>query len=533
MRHLHRVSLKREIGLAFDLAAKERQLEEQVAERTAELVNAAREWRAAFDSTDDLMLMIDSDGRVVKVNLATALFSGKDPRQPRRHAGRRRCCSAPGSTGRGRPLATVQRTGKRAAAEIRHDSSGALVSRDRRTDPAGAGAGGGRRPHAARHLRHEGHGAGGRGGARRLGGDLRQHPGGHHHPRRELRRAARERGGAAAARLRGRRARGGEVPRAFPRPGRPDRRLPRLRDPPLRRADDRRPVRAAPRPLPGDHDPAARRRRHHPRRARHLGAQAGDGRAQPRRRAAPGHPRARALRRLHRERGVPRRVRQRGDDRDLGLPARAVRGRLPRRLPRLRRARHGPPRPGGARGGALPARPRRVPLPRRQAHRRAVHRHPDRRGRAAQGRRVRRGRDLPRERRGGAPPPQRAAAAGPEDGVHRHARVGDRPRLQQHPARGDRPHRRGRRAAPRGPHGAPRARGGDRRRRARLRARAAAAGVRPQAGAADAPRRPAPARRGDAGDARPRDPEEDRRHRARRRRPVPRWSPTRCRSARC
>ena len=42
MRHLHRASLKREIGLAFDLAAKERQLEEQVAERTAELVNASR-----------------------------------------------------------------------------------------------------------------------------------------------------------------------------------------------------------------------------------------------------------------------------------------------------------------------------------------------------------------------------------------------------------------------------------------------------------------------------------------------------------
>ena len=41
------------------------------------------------------------------------------------------------------------------------------------------------------------------------------------------------------------------------------------------------------------------------------------------------------------------------------------------------------------------------------------------------------------------------------------------------------------------------------------------------------------ARRGDAGNARPRDPEEDRRHRARQPATCPRWSPTPCRSARC
>jgi PAS domain S-box-containing protein len=123
IRHLHRSSMKREIGLAFDLTVNERQLERQVEERTAALVNASNEWRAAFDSTDDLMLMIDCEDRVVKANLATALFSGKDPRglvgtlaSDLLHHAR--------IEGAQSPLAAVQRDGTRTAAEVRHDPSG-------------------------------------------------------------------------------------------------------------------------------------------------------------------------------------------------------------------------------------------------------------------------------------------------------------------------------------------------------------------------------------------------------------------------
>ncbi len=123
MRHLHRVSLKREIGLAFDLVANERRLEEQVAERTAQLVNAAAEWRAAFDSTDDLLIMVDADGRIVKVNLATGLFTSKAPHN---------LVGTPvaavlqgaGLDGAQDPRESVRRTGMRAAAEIRHATSG-------------------------------------------------------------------------------------------------------------------------------------------------------------------------------------------------------------------------------------------------------------------------------------------------------------------------------------------------------------------------------------------------------------------------
>ncbi len=119
MRKMHRTALIRGIGLAYDLIAKDRQLEDQVEERTAALINASNEWRAAFDSTDDLMLMIDSEGRVVKANLATALFSRTNPRDlvglP---AGD--LLKDAGLAGALPPLVAVQRTGARSAAETRH-----------------------------------------------------------------------------------------------------------------------------------------------------------------------------------------------------------------------------------------------------------------------------------------------------------------------------------------------------------------------------------------------------------------------------
>ena len=123
MRHLHRVSLKREIGLAFDLTAKERQLEGQVEERTAALVRASNEWRAAFDSMDDLMLLVDSGGLIVRVNLATALFWGRAPGNivgvPAEDL-----LQQGGLGGGWGTVAAVQRTGRRAVSEVRHDPSG-------------------------------------------------------------------------------------------------------------------------------------------------------------------------------------------------------------------------------------------------------------------------------------------------------------------------------------------------------------------------------------------------------------------------
>jgi PAS domain S-box-containing protein len=123
MRHLHRGTLKREIGLAFDIANRERQLEAQVAERTAALVNACREWRATFDSTDDLILLVDCEGHIVKSNLAAALFAAKPPDSlvgtPVTALLRRTGLDAGLA-----PLELAQRTAKRAAAEIRHEASG-------------------------------------------------------------------------------------------------------------------------------------------------------------------------------------------------------------------------------------------------------------------------------------------------------------------------------------------------------------------------------------------------------------------------
>lgn len=122
MRHLHRASQVREIGLSFDLVASERQLEKQVAERTAQLVNASNEWRAAVDSTGDLMLMLDSGGRVVKSNLATSVFLGIALRELIGRPAAGLLCGA-GLDEALIPLERAWCNGARAAGEVRHAAS--------------------------------------------------------------------------------------------------------------------------------------------------------------------------------------------------------------------------------------------------------------------------------------------------------------------------------------------------------------------------------------------------------------------------
>jgi PAS domain S-box-containing protein len=142
LRHLHRTSLTREIGLAHDLGEKERALETQVADRTAELLRAASEWRATFDSVADLMLLIDADGRVVRANLPTFAFFGREPRE---------IVGAPAKTllhraeldGALLPFEIVQRTAARAAAEVRHAPSSRWFLATVEPIPAGRAQAGG------------------------------------------------------------------------------------------------------------------------------------------------------------------------------------------------------------------------------------------------------------------------------------------------------------------------------------------------------------------------------------------------------
>ncbi|HEY5998776.1 MAG TPA: PAS domain-containing protein [bacterium] len=119
MRHLHRISLVREFGLAYDIAAKERHLENQVAERTDELVRAAAQWRATFDSVGDAILMLDGEGLVVRANRAAASLARLEHRQVP-GTGIAKLLQGARLAGALAPLEAQQRTGLRVSAEIAH-----------------------------------------------------------------------------------------------------------------------------------------------------------------------------------------------------------------------------------------------------------------------------------------------------------------------------------------------------------------------------------------------------------------------------
>ncbi len=123
LRNLHRRSLRRELGLAYDLTTKERQLETEVAERTEELLRASTEWRAVFDSAGDLVILLDASGRVVKANRAASGLLRATPRDlvgtPAAALLRKE-----GLDGALIVLGIQQRSRRRSSCEVRHAPSG-------------------------------------------------------------------------------------------------------------------------------------------------------------------------------------------------------------------------------------------------------------------------------------------------------------------------------------------------------------------------------------------------------------------------
>ena len=55
-----------------------KELEAKVVERTNQLRSAAQEWRECFDSLEDVMLLVDSEYRIARVNLKTCQILGMD-----------------------------------------------------------------------------------------------------------------------------------------------------------------------------------------------------------------------------------------------------------------------------------------------------------------------------------------------------------------------------------------------------------------------------------------------------------------------
>lgn len=77
IRHLHRRSIERELGLAHDMAVEELRLAQQIDQRTEQLLCASNEWRATFDSAGEMILLLDEEDRVVKANIAVRDYTGR------------------------------------------------------------------------------------------------------------------------------------------------------------------------------------------------------------------------------------------------------------------------------------------------------------------------------------------------------------------------------------------------------------------------------------------------------------------------
>jgi two-component system cell cycle sensor histidine kinase/response regulator CckA len=95
LRYLHFSGLVNELGLKYDLEAHKNLLESQVRDRTAKLSQsivslkkeiaerkrvetaiqkASKEWRTTFDSTTDVIMMLDVDYKIIRVNKAASHF---------------------------------------------------------------------------------------------------------------------------------------------------------------------------------------------------------------------------------------------------------------------------------------------------------------------------------------------------------------------------------------------------------------------------------------------------------------------------
>jgi hypothetical protein len=87
IRHFSLTHLREKIGLHYDMLQQAENLEQAVSHRTEELVRASDEWRVTFDSTQDMMMLVEKDGTIVKANKAMAAFG---LRRRRREGARRR-----------------------------------------------------------------------------------------------------------------------------------------------------------------------------------------------------------------------------------------------------------------------------------------------------------------------------------------------------------------------------------------------------------------------------------------------------------
>ena len=95
LRYFHFSGLINELGLKYDLESQKILLENQVTDRTAKLSEsivslqkeiaerkrvetaikkASNEWRTTFDSTTDVIMMLDTDYKIVRINKAATLF---------------------------------------------------------------------------------------------------------------------------------------------------------------------------------------------------------------------------------------------------------------------------------------------------------------------------------------------------------------------------------------------------------------------------------------------------------------------------
>jgi len=81
MRHINMSILVGKITLNHEVRQQKQHLENLVGERTVKLVQAASEWRLTFDSTEDMIMLIDGDGRIVRANKAAAAFAESDTRE--------------------------------------------------------------------------------------------------------------------------------------------------------------------------------------------------------------------------------------------------------------------------------------------------------------------------------------------------------------------------------------------------------------------------------------------------------------------